>query len=877
MDDILFGNNNRAIIKKLTSRSFHSNKTRNIIAVIAIALTTFLFTAVLTIGLGSTGTIKYNMERMVGSQADALVQGLSLEQFEQLKNNAMFEKVGCWIPVAIMSNTNRLLVEVDYADQAQLELRFLTPRAGTAPQKENEVLVSANVLEDMNIEEQIGVSIPIEFSIQDKVYHFDMVVSGIYDTPHEKSESVIVSQAFMECNQDMLSEAAEGRSGCGIYDADVVMRDTYMVQERISEFVLSIGGNPDNANADNYVRIAPTPQSSNDSNLVIWLAAGVFGILFMFCGYLLIYNVFEIAVTNDIRQYGLLRTIGTTSRQVKRLVNRQAWYLFLVGTPIGLLLGLLLGRSILPAVIQIFSVDYGGDKIEVGALPYVAIIAGAILFSGLTVYISTRKPVKKASQISPIEAVRYVEQANISVLSKKADKGAIIPHMAKANLQRNRRRTAFIVVSLTLSVVLLNSVFVFSNSFDEEGYIQKQTRSDFIVYNPSVALAFNGNFGHDSGISDNTVSEIGQQPGVINEVKLYRNTFEDDNIACDWGISYPIDNTYKYVSVLPDFLDWGYNDNFGYAALTSDNLPLGNVFGFSENLLQRIDIIEGETDLALLKEKLWNGNNVILMASYDNSGNLDGADDPQYAGVSVGDTIQFYENGTPTKMFTVVAKVAATESEITLAGGGSNIATDVGGPMIYMSEDNFKEIYATPTLYGFLFDVEDEYQQEMENYLAQNTDISYSSASTLRTTILSLKNVVLLIGGMIGAIFALVGLINFTNLIMTNIITRRHEFAIMQSIGMTNRQLWQLMILESISYVMRAGVVGILTSCVMGFTLIKILVENGPTNFMMSFQMTLFPAIIILVFFGALAFTIPVIALQFFNNHSIVEQLKVQE
>lgn len=76
---------------------------------------------------------------------------------------------------------------------------------------------------------------------------------------------------------------------------------------------------------------------------------------------------------------------------------------------------------------------------------------------------------------------------------------------------------------------------------------------------------------------------------------------------------------------------------------------------------------------------------------------------------------------------------------------------------------------------------------------------------------------------------------------------------------------------------MRAGVVGILTSCVMGFTLIKILVENGPTNFMMSFQMTLFPAIIILVFFGALAFTIPVIALQFFNNHSIVEQLKVQE
>ncbi len=71
----------------------------------------------------------------------------------------------------------------------------------------------------------------------------------------------------------------------------------------------------------------------------MWLVAGVFGILFMFCGYLLIYNVFEIAVTNDIRQYGLLRTVGTTSQQIKRLVNRQALYLFLIGTPFGLFFG----------------------------------------------------------------------------------------------------------------------------------------------------------------------------------------------------------------------------------------------------------------------------------------------------------------------------------------------------------------------------------------------------------------------------------------------------------------------------------------------------------------------------------------------------------
>ena len=597
MNDILFGNNNKAVIKKLANRSFRSNKMRNVIAVIAIALTTFLFTAVLTIGMGAKGTLEYNMAKMIGTGADALVQGLSEEQFQQLKENSMFEKVGCWVPIEIMTNTNRIFAEIDYADQPQLELRMQTPRTGSAPQKANEVLVSANILKDLNIEEKIGAEIPIEFKNRQsgQMYHFDMIVSGIYDTPNEKSESVIVSKAFMEENPEMMREIAQGREGCGIYDADVIMRDSSMVKERISEFVRSIGGNPDDRSAENYVRVAPnTFLSNNSGGSIMWLVAGVFGVLFMFCGYLLIYNVFEIAVTNDIRQYGLLRTVGTTSQQIKRLVNRQALYLFLIGTPFGLLFGILLGRSILPAALQMFAADYSGKNIEVSTLPYLGIIVGAILFSGLTVYISTRKSVKKASRVSPIEAIRYVEQDTVSIKRKKTNTGAVIPRMAKANLQRNKRRTVFIVISLTLSIVLLNSVFIFSGSFDEATSVQKPTRSDFAVYNPDIQAAWGDEFGHSCTVSEKSVEEIEQQPGVMNEVRLYRNTFEDDHIACDWGPSFSIDNTNKYAYVLPDSLNLGWTeDGEDYAALTADNLPLGNVYGFSEHLLNKMDIIEG--------------------------------------------------------------------------------------------------------------------------------------------------------------------------------------------------------------------------------------------------------------------------------------------
>ena len=130
---------------------------------------------------------------------------------------------------------------------------------------------------------------------------------------------------------------------------------------------------------------------------------------------------------------------------------------------------------------------------------------------------------------------------------------------------------------------------------------------------------------------------------------------------------------------------------------------------------------------------------------------------------------------------------------------------------------------------------------------------------------------------MIGAVFALVGLLNFINLVMTNIITRRHEFATMQSIGMTGNQLRKMMITESFSYVLLAGIVGTLTAGALGITLIRVFIEQGPTSLMMSFQMTLFPALIMLVLFLALAFIVPIVALRFFNNRSVVERLRVNE
>ena len=216
-----------------------------------------------------------------------------------------------------------------------------------------------------------------------------------------------------------------------------------------------------------------------------------------------------------------------------------------------------------------------------------------------------------------------------------------------------------------------------------------------------------------------------------------------------------------------------------------------------------------------------------------------------------------------------------------LLGAGSNLSGDISTPIMYMSEKQFKEIYENPSLYCVLFDTEKEQQQDMETYLSEyttqkNMDVLYQSVDKLGATVQTTKNAVLLIGGLIGGIFALVGIINLMNLIMTSIVTRRHEFASMQSIGMTTKQLRRMVMTESLSYVLWAGVIGTVVAVVLGVTVVKLLVENGPIWYM-TFHLTILPAILLSLIYTVLALIIPMVSLRFLNRQSIVERLRTGE
>ena len=232
--------------------------------------------------------------------------------------------------------------------------------------------------------------------------------------------------------------------------ADVVLKDKRHIQKQLQEFALSVGGEPEKMNAGNYVACSQNQVGNAMLQPGMMMSAIVFVLLFVVSGYLLIYNIFDISVMQDVRQYGLLRTIGTSTRQIKKIVNRQAIWLTLIGLPLGLIFGFLVSKMLLPIVMKFFQAN-SLNAMKVSVSPLIFLIAA--VFTIFTVMISTRKPARKAARISPLEAIRYTGQEKKKTKETKRTHGTKLSYMAFSNLGRNKRRSVFIVLSMLLCIV----------------------------------------------------------------------------------------------------------------------------------------------------------------------------------------------------------------------------------------------------------------------------------------------------------------------------------------------------------------------------------------------------------------------------------------
>ena len=596
---------------------------------------------------------------------------------------------------------------------------------------------------------------------------------------------------------------------------------------------------------ENYINAGVNPAYQGSSLLEnpSMLVSGIVGVLLiMMTGYLIIYNIFQISVIQDIQSYGQLKTLGTTRRQIKKLISKQVMRLSCIGIPIGLLIGFFIGRSLVPFLMNGTAYTAAaGIKVSVNPLIFI----GSAIFAWITVYISVRKPAKIAGTVSPVEAIRYTENdasafKGKKAITKKSTHGAQIHRMALANLGRNKKRTILVIVSMTLSLVLFNTVFTLSSGFDIDKYVSKFLNKDFII---SSADYFQYRF-------DRSDAELSQT--FIHAVQQ-KDAYEDG------GELSTVRVTEEFFSVESETIVNHNKDKAGN--------PHVSLYGADDFLLKSMEVIEGEIDW----EALRSGKYVLYGLQSDDNGNI-----IQDQAVQVGDVLRFHHSTADGLNSTMDATVDLTVMAKVRINNSVDTHRQTGGTNFYMPTEKFKPLCTAPHVVNFSFNVKPEQEMAMEEFLTSYTEniepgMDYESKQTYVNSFHDLTSLIITIGAALSVIIGLIGITNFINSMLTSIITRKKEFAMLQSIGMTGKQLKSMLACEGLYYAIGT----ILASAFFG-TLFSLIIVQGIANsiWFFTYRFVIWPMLVIYPFLLALTIIIPSILYRKIAKTSIIERLQ---
>ena len=875
---------NRKCIRKLSLKSLYANRRRNLIAIFAIALTTLLFTSMFTIVLSLNASYETYQFRQVGGYAHGTFKDVSPEQAERIAAHPKVKAAGARkvIGITVDGVFSKTPAEISYMDANCTKWSYATPTTGRMPESGKEVAMDAAALQLLGVTPELGAEVTVSYSITDK----DQTAFAVTDTftlvgywDYDELMPVHYINISRDYADDIEAQAVKTGLQPFRTDLNVMLASGTNIQGQMEQVDTDLGYTWDSYTDPNSVRIgvnwgytSSQLESQLDPELVIAIAA--FLLLVIFTGYLIIYNIFQISVAGDIRFYGLLKTIGTTPRQLKRIIRQQALLLCLIGIPAGLLLGYGIGAVLVPVVLRSTQLDAGITTISTSPV----IFLGSMLFALLTVLLSCSKPGKMAARVSPVEATKYTDAIQTKK-KQRSTRGAKRHQMAFANLGRNKKKTVLVVLSLALSVTLFNALCAFVGGFSMEKYVSTMTCADFIVSTPDY---FRYNSSADEFITQEQIEDI----SANTKASLSGTGYAVRKIAYLWMTEDALRQDYARYESAEQL------DSHMSRLEHRGNMVMGDtrIEALDNSLFDKLQVFDGDISPMLEPD-----NNAIAIAvSLDDYGNLPNpeyypkvgdtitatyADDVKYIDSRTGelcteDTPEEYLQaklyGARDVEYTVCALVELPYSMSYRYGGiGYNTILSVDTAQ----RDSGDAVI--PMLY--LFDTADEADEaEAEQYLSKLTagefsPLMYESKATARSEFAQFRQMFLLIGGILCAIIGLVGLLNFFNAMMTGILSRRREFAVLQAVGMTGNQLKKMLVYEGLFYALGAALSALLLSMILS-PLIAGLLENMFWFF--SYKFTVLPILITVPFFTVLGIVLPLITYGFASKRSIVERLR---
>ena len=495
----------------------------------------------------------------------------------------------------------------------------------------------------------------------------------------------------------------------------------------------------------------------------------IISLFIVLSGYLLIYNVLYIAVNKDITFYGMLKTIGTSPKQIKKIVKGQALKLSLIGISLGLLLGAIVSFLIVPlAMGTLFAgAEASAMPRDVSFNPIIFIGAG--IFSLVTVMISCKKPAKIAGNISPIEALRYSGSTpKNQKKNRSTTKGSKLYKMAWYNVFREKKRAIIVFLSLFMGIITFLSVNTFLNSISVENYIDRYVKNDFVIQSVE---------GNDDKIDSDFINKIKDMKGV-NNISLSKSS----NLQLDMSkdVLLPaLENIYERFGNTKEDLNEYLN-----AVSEDPSLLQVSVIGIDDNLIERLnEELEDKIDVEAFKK-----GNVAIADSWYYPEN--------YKSIKGDVTIRNFKDN---KSKTFNMNVVGDTSELLPPG----LDAPLGIPTIYISNSVLEKLDNDAINYILNINVDKKYESKINKdlkALSKARGLWFESKSEKTEEFNKSQMVMNILGGGIAVILILIGILNFINVMITGVNIRLKEFAIMESIGMTKKQIKMMLTYEGLYY-----------------------------------------------------------------------------
>ena len=805
-------------ISRIAYSNDKRNRTRSILIMMAICLTTMLLVIISTVGNGVIHLQKSQAAGSYGSNYGLFVSADG-SQLKEVNRRAEIDATGTMCTEGIIKgNEKGGFVCMDETARKMLPYnKEYELKEGKYPEKMQEIAAGRAFFRAMGYGDvKIGDTVTLDYraGMQSEYKPEEFVVSGIL---YDRDEYTIEASYVVFGSQDFYNErVAEGDRQYNIYftvsdSANVSMNNVAPVIKEIADSC-----DIDQKNViinDLYLQWVLQPSYE----MIVVCGTLILGIVLF--SVVVIYNIFQVGIAQKVQEYGKIKALGATRKQMKQLIFREGILLAVPSIPLGLLFGFLIAKVSFNWLVEQGNQVSSGIKNHQVPLFSLTIMLICIFVSFLTVVLALRKPMKIVSRISPIEATRYFDGSKTQKQGRrKGRKDVTVFSMAMANVTGNPKRTIATILTMGLSCVL----FVIISNY--VGNIDTEHEARIAINHGQFELQLDYSQNYDEAYSENNLDTI-----------LQNNPLNDSLIKEIKSIPGVTDvMTREIVSV-----------NLNGTRFPAD-IVSKNDFDF---MRQDGDIGSMDYDQAVKNGEIFFGWSAWM----------------EQDGYAPGESIVFdFENGSET--YTYQGKIA-----------GSFVSADT---YLVIPEGVYRSMNPRGTAYGYLWvDCDKKDVASVEQSL--NTLISNTSHIKMDTYYAQLQSAeyasrMMKLGCyLFMAIVGLIGFMNLANTMIINITTKKQEYGVLQAVGMTNKQLNLSLQIQGLIFTIGTICVALAAGLPLGYALFSYAKHNGIFG-MNVYHVPLIPILVMILLVGILQIVLSCVLSSNLKKETLVERIRYQ-